>query len=105
MRKAEKIEQRWRQGAVQDVSEPEMLLVLEANGFSRRRDRNHHWLAEHEMLAGHPVFGLPGGRKGRVKINCHYKGKTAKVHPFAVRNVLDALDFIRSKEKEREDET
>ncbi|RMG26425.1 MAG: hypothetical protein D6724_01800, partial [Armatimonadetes bacterium] len=72
MSKAAKIERRWRQGASKDVSEADMLLVLEANGFRMRRDRANHWLAEHRLLAEHPQFGLLGS-VGRVKINCHYR--------------------------------
>jgi|GEM_PF-3203416 len=105
MGKAEKIEQRWRQGALKDVPERDVLLVLEANGFSLRRDRNHHWLAKHALLVGHPEFGAGNKQGGRVKINCHHRGKARTVHPLAVKDVLKALDFIRSKEKEQEDET
>lgn len=77
-----------------------MLLVLEANGFEMRRDRDNHWLAEHPALADHERFGLPKAKMGRVKINCHYKGKSGHVHPFAVKDVLTALDHVRDKNKD-----
>ncbi|MBL1150719.1 MAG: hypothetical protein HND42_10980 [Armatimonadetes bacterium] len=100
MSSAERIEQAWRQGQRTDVREDEMLAVLDAAGFTRRKDGGAHWLAEHPQLADHHKFGLPKAGVGRIKINCHYKRRSGIVHPFAVKDVLDALDYIRRKEQE-----
>jgi hypothetical protein len=99
MSKADKIERSWRRGAINDVRLPDMLHVLEANRFEVRRDRGNHILAEHEGLAEHPAFGFPGCTRGRVGINVHYRGRSDRVHPRAVRDVLEALDWIRNVRK------
>lgn len=106
MSRAEKHEQAWRKGDRSQVREPDMLLVLEENGFTCRRDGDNHWLAEHPRLRDHPRFSLPGGKIGRIRINCHAQGKSGRVHPFAVLDVLKALDYLRKKdgnEKEQDE--
>lgn len=97
MNKARKHEAAWRQGQRNNVSEAEVVLVLEANGFSLRRDQGNHWLAEHPELGDHPQFGLAGSKTGRFKVNCHAFGNQGHVHPRAIRDILAALDHIRKK--------
>jgi hypothetical protein len=100
MSSAEKIERSWRQGKRFDVRESDMLSVLDAAGFTCRRDGDMHWLAEHPLLADHHKFGFPKAKVGRIKINCHVKQRIGIVHPFAVKDVLDALEYIRGKQEE-----
>lgn len=97
MSKVGKLELAWRNGAIKDVKEEEMLTVLRKHEFELRRDRGNHWLAEHPRLKDHPQFGL-GGKVGRIKVNCHCRGQQGLVHPFAVKEVLLALDTLRELE-------
>lgn len=94
MNKADKLERSWRNGAISDVKENEVMLVLQTNGFQLRSDRGQHWLAEHEGLAHHPQFGI-GQKMGRIKISCHTRRTRGLVHPLSVKVVLQALAFLK----------